>query len=78
MDIRGGALNLRAIAPLRTLETGGEKCVRDTLIPSTNKLQNVFTLVEQLGAVQCLFTCISYKGGESIVFDYMKAKQRQL
>jgi hypothetical protein len=73
MDIHGGALNLRAIALLRTLETGGEKYVRDTLIPSTNKLQNVFTLVEQLGAVQCPFTCISYKGGESIVFDYMKA-----
>jgi hypothetical protein len=73
MDIHGGAINLRAIALLRTLETGDEKYVRDTIIPSTNKLQNVFTLIEDLGAVRCPYTCVSYKGGESIKFEYMKA-----
>jgi hypothetical protein len=73
MDIHGGAIKLRAIALLRTLETGEEKYVRDTIIPSTNKIQNVFTLIEELGAVRCPYTCVSYKGGESIKFEYMKA-----
>jgi hypothetical protein len=73
MDVHGGAINLRAIAILRTLETGDEKYVRDTIIPSTNKIQNVFKLVEELGAMRCPYTCESYKGGESIKFEYMQA-----
>ena len=72
MDINGGALNLKTLSLIRTLETGGKKWVRNTLTPSTHEMQEAFKLTERVGAILAPFHIDQFPQGEAIRFDYAK------
>jgi hypothetical protein len=71
MDLNGGKLNYEAIELIRSLETGGKKYVRNTVMPSVGKLKKAAALVERYGKLVVPYLCgvTNDTGAEKVSFD---------